>query len=146
MPGRRAAGEGGDHRRSGGWLSRFGKILAVVSRRDGMRELGYSEGQNIRYEFRSDQGEASRLPDLAAELVQLKVDVIVPWFTPATRAAKQATRQIPIVCALCGDLVGTGLVESLARPGGNVTGSSSLTAELSGKICELIRQMVPSAH
>jgi putative ABC transport system substrate-binding protein len=83
---------------------------------------------------------------LAAELVRLKVDVIVPWFTPAAIAAKQATREIPIVCAICGDLVATGLVESLARPGGNVTGNSSLNAELSAKFVELIREMVPSAH
>jgi putative ABC transport system substrate-binding protein len=113
---------------------------------DAMRELGYVEGRNIRFEFRSDQGQMSRLPELAAELVRLKVDVIVPWFTPAAIAAKQATREIPIICAACGDLVGTGLVESLARPGGNVTGNSNLGAELSGKIIELTREMVPSAH
>jgi putative ABC transport system substrate-binding protein len=70
----------------------------------------------------------SRLPELAAELVRLKVSVIVPWFTPAAIAAKQATQEIPIICAACGDMVGTGLVESLARPGGNVTGNSSLNA------------------
>jgi putative ABC transport system substrate-binding protein len=114
--------------------------------REALRELGYIEGKNVRFEFRSDQGEIGRLPELAAELVQLKVDVIVPWFTPAAIAAKQATREIPIVCAICGDLVGTGLVESLARPGGNVTGSSSLNAELSAKFVELIREMMPSAH
>jgi putative ABC transport system substrate-binding protein len=114
--------------------------------REALRELGYIEGKNVRFEFRSDQGEISRLPELAAELVRLKVDVIVPWFTPAAIAAKQATREIPIVCAICGDLVGTGLVESLARPGGNVTGSSSLNAELSAKFVELIREMMPSAH
>jgi putative ABC transport system substrate-binding protein len=114
--------------------------------REALRELGYVEGKNIQFEFRSDQGDISRLPELAVELVRLKVDVIVSWFTPAAIAAKQATREIPIVCAICGDLVGTGLVESLARPGGNVTGSSSLNAQLSAKIVELIREMVPSAH
>jgi putative ABC transport system substrate-binding protein len=114
--------------------------------REALRELGYVEGRNVRFEFRSDEGEISRLPELAAELVRLKVDVIVPWFTPAAIAAKQATQEIPIVCAICGDMVGTGLVESLARPGGNVTGSSSLNAELSAKVIELIREMVPSAH
>jgi putative ABC transport system substrate-binding protein len=114
--------------------------------REALRELGYVEGKNVRFELRSDQGEISRLPDLAAELVRLKVDVIVPWFTPAAIAAKQATREIPIICAICGDLVGTGLVESLARPGGNVTGNSSLNAELSAKFVELVREMVPSAH
>jgi putative ABC transport system substrate-binding protein len=114
--------------------------------REALRDLGYIEGKNVRFEFRSDEGEISRLPQLAAELVRLKVDVIVAWFTPAAIAAKQATQEIPIVCAICGDLVGTGLVESLARPGGNVTGSSSLNAQLSAKIVELIREMVPAAR
>jgi putative tryptophan/tyrosine transport system substrate-binding protein len=113
--------------------------------REALRQLGYVEGNNIRFELRTDEGDISRLPDLAAELVRLKVDVIVPWFTPAAIAAKHATREIPIVCAICGDLVGTGLVESLARPGGNVTGNSSLNAELSAKFVELIREMIPSA-
>ena len=98
-----------------------------------MRELGYVDGQSIRYEFRSDQGQASRLPELAAELVRLKVDLIVTWFTPAAQAAKQATREIPIVMALAGDPVGTGLIESLNRPGGNITGMAGVTAELAGK-------------
>jgi putative tryptophan/tyrosine transport system substrate-binding protein len=110
-----------------------------------LRDLGYIEGKNIRFEFRSDQGEMSRLPELAAELVRLKVNVIVPWFTPAAIAAKQATRDIPIICAVCGDMVGTGLVESLDRPGGNVTGNSTLTAELGAKTVDLIREMIPSA-
>ena len=83
---------------------------------EAMRDLGYIDKNNVRFEFRSDQGQMSRLPELAAELVQLKVDVIVTWFTPAATAAKQATREIPIVCALCGDMVGTGLVASLPRP------------------------------
>jgi putative ABC transport system substrate-binding protein len=112
---------------------------------EALRDLGYIEGKNIRFEFRSDQGQMSRLPELAAELVRLKVNVIVPWFTPAAIAAKQATRDIPIICAACGDMVGTGLVESLARPGANVTGNSNLTAELAAKTVELIREMVPSA-
>ena len=114
--------------------------------REALRELGYVDGLTVRFEFRSDQGEMSRLPEMAAELVRLKVDVIVTWFTPSAVAAKGATRETPIVCALCGDLVGNGLVESLARPGGNVTGSSSLTAELSAKIVELVRETVPSVH
>jgi putative ABC transport system substrate-binding protein len=111
-----------------------------------MRELRYVEGQSIRYEFRSDQGQASRLPKLAAELVQLKVDLIVTWFTPAAQAAKQATREIPIVMALAGDPIGTGLVESLNRPGGNITGMAGVTAELAGKSVEIIRKLLPSAH
>jgi putative tryptophan/tyrosine transport system substrate-binding protein len=117
-----------------------------LSFREELRGLGYIEGKNVRLEFRSDQGEIGRLPELAAELARLKVDVIVPWSTPAAIAAKQATQEIPIVCAACGDMVGTGLVESLARPGGNVTGCSNLNAELSAKFVELIHEMVPSAH
>ena len=114
--------------------------------RDGMRELGYIEGQNVRFEFRSDQGQAGRLPELAAELVRLRVDVIVPWFTPAATAAKQATRAIPIVMAIAGDPVATGLVQSLARPGGNITGTSGMAADLAAKCVELIRELLPSAH
>jgi putative tryptophan/tyrosine transport system substrate-binding protein len=114
--------------------------------REGMRELGYIEGQNIRFEFRSDEGKISRLPELAAELVRLKVDIIVTWFTPAARAAKQATREIPVVIALAGNPVENGLVESLARPGGNVTGMSIVGAELAGKSVELIRELLPSAR
>jgi len=113
--------------------------------RESMRDLGYVEGQNVRFAFRSDQ-QVSRLPDLAAELVRLKADIIVTWFTPAARAAKQATRDIPIVMALVGNPVESGLVDSLARPGGNVTGMSAVGAEMAGKCIELIREMVPSAH
>ena len=90
--------------------------------RQGLRDLGYIEGQNIRFEFRSAEGQINRLPELAAELVRLKVDVIVTWFTPTAVAAKQATREIPIVMAETGDPIGTGLIMSLPRPGGNVTG------------------------
>ena len=114
--------------------------------RQGLRDLGYVEGQNIRFEFRSAEGQADRLPELAAELVRLKVDVIVTWFTPPTRAARQATREIPIVMADAGDPVGTGLVASLARPGGNVTGIAGITAELSGKCIQLIRDILPAAR
>ena len=123
-----------------GW-QRFWKAFPAA-----LHDIGYIEGQNIRFEFRSDDGQISRLSELAAELARLKVDVIVSWFTPAAVAAKQATDDIPIVCALCGDMVGTGLVENLARPGGNVTGNSSLNPELGAKAVDLIRQMVPSAH
>jgi putative tryptophan/tyrosine transport system substrate-binding protein len=121
-----------------GW-QRFWKLFP-----EALRELGYIEGQNIRFEFRSDEEKITDLPKLASDLVRLKVDVIVPWFTPAAVAAKHATHEIPIVCALCGDMVGTGLVESLARPGGNVTGSSGLNPELAAKTVDLIREMVPS--
>jgi len=114
--------------------------------RQDLHELGYVEGENIPYQFRSDEGEIRRLPELARELVKLKVDLIVTWFTPAATAAAEATHNIPIICAICGDLVGTGLVKSLARPGGNLTGSSSLTAELSAKFVDLILEISPSAH
>src|SRR5262249_43383269 len=114
--------------------------------RQGLRDLGYVEGQNIRFEFRSAEGQIGRLPELAAELVRLKVDIIVTWFTPTALAAKQATREIPIVMAETGDPVRTGLVASLSRPGGNVTGLASITAELAGKSVQVIRDMLPSAH
>jgi putative tryptophan/tyrosine transport system substrate-binding protein len=114
--------------------------------REDMAELGYVEGQNIRYEFRSDQGQISRASALAAELVRRNVDLIVTWFTPAAQAAKAATHDIPIVMALTGDPVANGLVESLSRPGGNVTGMSGVNAQLGGKCVELIREMLPSAR
>jgi putative ABC transport system substrate-binding protein len=114
--------------------------------RQGLRDLGYVEGQNIRFEFRSAEGQADRLLELAAELVRLNVDVIVTWFTPPAQAARQATREIPIVMADAGDPVGTGLVASLSRPGGNVTGIAAITAELAGKCVELIRDILPSAR
>jgi len=114
--------------------------------RQGLRDLGYVEGQNIRFEFRSAEGHLDRLPELAAELVRLNIDIIVTWFTPTAVAAKQATDKIPIVMAETGDPVGTGLVASLPRPGGNVTGIASATAELAGKSVQLIRDMLPSAR
>jgi len=92
--------------------------------RHGLREYGYSEGQNIYFEFRSADGNPNRLRDLANELVRLKVDIMVAHFTPSAIAAKQATTEIPIVMAPVGDPVGTGLISSLARPGGNITGLS----------------------
>jgi putative ABC transport system substrate-binding protein len=114
--------------------------------RQGLRDLGYVEGQNIRFEFRSAEGRLERLPELAAELVRVKVDIIVTWFTPTALAAKQATREIPIVMAETGDPIGTGLIASLARPGGNVTEMASVTAELAGKCVQLIREILPSAR
>jgi putative tryptophan/tyrosine transport system substrate-binding protein len=111
-----------------------------------LRKLGYVDGQSIRFEFRSDQGKGSRLPELAADLVQLKVDIIVTWFTPAARAAKEATREIPIVIALAGNPVETGLIDSLARPGGNITGVSGVGGELAGKCAELLAEILPSSR
>ncbi len=111
--------------------------------RQGLRELGYVEGQNIVIEYRWAEGRAERLPDLAAELVSLKVDIIVAAGTPAPLAAKHATRTIPIVMSSAGDPVGSGLVASLARPGGNVTGLSTFTRELAAKRLQLLKEVVP---
>jgi putative ABC transport system substrate-binding protein len=111
--------------------------------RQGLRDLGYVEGQNIVIEYRYAEGKAERLPDLAAELLRLKVDVIVAGGTLAPLAAKYATRTIPIVLAAAGDPVGTGLVASLARPGGNVTGLSAISPELGGKRLQLLKEVVP---
>jgi putative ABC transport system substrate-binding protein len=114
--------------------------------RDGLQELGYTAGQNIHIELRTAEGQLSALPDLAAELVRLKPDIIIASETPAVAAAKRATTTIPIVMAPAGDPLGTGLVASLNRPGGNVTGLSAATAELAGKSLELIREVLPSAR
>src|SRR5713226_5324038 len=111
--------------------------------RQGLRELGYVEGKNISIEYRYAEEKMDRLPDLAAELVRLKVDVIVT-VGPGTRAAKQAASAIPIVFAAVTDPVGTGLVASLARPGGNVTGLTNLSEDLDGKRLELLKETVPN--
>jgi putative ABC transport system substrate-binding protein len=110
--------------------------------RQGLRDLGYVEGQNIILEPRLAEGHNERLQNLATELVQLKVDVIVAAATPASRAVKAATSTIPIVFVAVGDPVKAGLVTSLARPGGNVTGLSLLTADLSGKRLSLLMETV----
>ena len=112
--------------------------------RQGLRDLGWVEGQNISIESRYAEGKAERFRELAAELVRLKVDVIVTASTPATLAAKNATSIVPIVMVTTGDPVRTGLVASLARPGGNVTGLSVLTQELGGKQLELLREAAPA--
>jgi ABC-type uncharacterized transport system substrate-binding protein len=111
--------------------------------RQGMGELGYVEDKNIVIEWRFGEGKLDRLPDLAAELVLLKVDVIVTAGPNSTRAVKEATATIPIVMGLDTDPVGSGVVASLARPGGNITGLSSLQPELSGKRLELLKEIVP---
>jgi putative tryptophan/tyrosine transport system substrate-binding protein len=111
--------------------------------RQGMRDLGYVEGRNLTIEYRDAAGKLERLPALAAELVASKVDVIVATATPHTLAAKQATKTIPIVFTALADPVTSGLVTSLARPGGNVTGVSFLAPELVGKRLELLKQAVP---
>ena len=114
--------------------------------RQGMRELQYAEGQNFVIEYRSPEGRADRFPDLAQELVRLKIDLILTRGTPAVTAAKNATRTIPIVMAASGDPVGTAVVTGLARPGGNVTGLTALTAEVSGKRLQLLKEAIPGAR
>jgi len=120
---------------------------AIVARteafRQGLRELGYVEGKNIVIEWQSAEGKPDRLPALAAELVRLKVDIIVTSAATLTRAAKQATSTIPIVMTNDTDPVANGFVASLARPGGNITGLSTLAPELSGKQLELLKEIVP---
>ena len=111
--------------------------------RQGLHELGYVEGRNINIEYRWAEGMSARLPLLAAELVHLKVDAIVTQGEAATRAAKEATRMIPIVMATSGDPMGAGLVASLARPGGNVTGLSAVAPDLTGKRLQLLKEAVP---
>jgi putative ABC transport system substrate-binding protein len=112
--------------------------------RQGLRELGYVEGKNIVIEYRYAEGKLERVPALAAELVHLKVDVIVTAAATPTRAAKGATVTIPIVMTNDNDPVGNGFVASLARPGGNITGMASLSPELSGKRLELLKEIVPT--
>ena len=112
--------------------------------RQGLRDLGYIEGKNILIEYRSQEGKADRGPSLVAELVQSKVDVLVLVTSPAIRAAKQATKTIPIVMVTNADPVATGLVDSLARPGGNITGLTRLTRDLNGKRLELLKEVVPT--
>jgi len=115
----------------------------VEAFRQKLRDLGYIEGQTVAIEYRWAEGQDDRLPGLAAELVSLKADVIVMTGTPGTLAAKQATKAIPIVMASSGDPVRLGLVASLARPGGNITGFTILGPELEGKRLELLKQAIP---
>jgi ABC-type uncharacterized transport system substrate-binding protein len=111
--------------------------------REGLRDLGYIEGRNILIEYRWADGKYERFPALIAELAALKVDVIVTAGTPAALAVKKTTPSIPLVMAAVGDPIGVGLVASLARPGGNVTGLSAIAPELEGKRLELLREVVP---
>jgi putative tryptophan/tyrosine transport system substrate-binding protein len=119
--------------------------LLPMALRQGFAELGYTEGRNVVYEGRWAEGKFARLPDFAAELVRLPVDAIVVLGYPPTAAAKAATSTIPIVMAGSGDPISTGLVASLARPGGNVTGTSARETELSAKRMELLKEAVPKA-
>ena len=111
--------------------------------RQGLRELGYVEGQNVAIEYRYAEGKLDRLPDLAVELVRLKVDVIAATSTPAVLAAKNTTKEIPIVFHTIGDPVASGVVASLAQPGGNITGLTMGDAELNGKRLELLKDAIP---
>lgn len=130
-------------------------IALLVSNRDGalyfdmlqaeMARLGYLPGQNLRFELRAGASTDGSLPPMAEELVALKPDVIVAWQTPQVRAAQKATDKIPIVMGGAGDPVATGLVASLARPGGNTTGMASATSELTSKNVELVRELLPNA-
>jgi putative ABC transport system substrate-binding protein len=111
--------------------------------RQGLRDLGYVEGKNIQFEYRYAGGSGERFPEIVAELVRLKVDVLVSGTIQAIRAAKQATKTIPIVMIIPADPVATGLIDSLARPGGNITGLTRLIRDLSGKRLELLKESVP---
>src|SRR5262244_2073862 len=124
----------GDHNTPGPWVEAF---------RQGLRDLGYTEGKNIVVEYRYIEGKLNRIPSLVAELVQLKVDVLVVVALSAILAAKQATKTIPIVMVATVDPVATGLIDSLAHPGGNVTGLTRLQRELSGKRLELLTEVIP---
>jgi putative ABC transport system substrate-binding protein len=133
-------------------MPRIGVLSGITREHDrnvkaflgGMRALGYVEGQNLVMEYRGVAGQYERFPDLAAELVQLKVDVLLVGPTPAALAAKEATTTIPIVMAGVGDPVGSGLVASLAHPGGNVTGVSVLQPEVVGKQLEFLKAVLPT--
>jgi putative ABC transport system substrate-binding protein len=118
----------------------------VEAFRQGLRELGYVEGKNIVIDYRYADGKLDRLPALAAELVRLKVDIIVSSGPPSTRAAKEATVTIPIVMGFDNDPVVNGFVGSLARPGGNITGLATLAPELSGKRLELLKETIPKLY
>jgi putative tryptophan/tyrosine transport system substrate-binding protein len=115
----------------------------VAAFRQGLRDLKYVEGQNVVIEYRWAEGRYDRLPALVAEVVQLKVDVILTAGTPAVLAAKAGTQTIPIVMAAIGDPITAGVVPSLARPGGNVTGLASMTPEIDGKRLELLKEIAP---
>ena len=131
-----------------GFLSSFDTAMespTLEAFRLGLRELGYVEGKTIEIEYRYAEGKLDRLPDLAAELARLRVDVIVTRGSTGVKAAKQATNTIPIVAGSAGDLVGEGFVASLARPGGNITGSTNIATDLSGKRLELLKEAVPKA-
>jgi len=130
-------------------MARIGFLLSgplsgrVELVRQGLRELGYTEGKDIIIEYRYADNKFDRLPELAEELVRLRVEVIFAWAGPAVQAAKSATKTIPIVMGPNADPVGTGLVASLARPGGNITGVSLMAPDVAGKRLELLKEVLP---
>jgi putative ABC transport system substrate-binding protein len=126
-----------------GSVTAAGYARQLEALRQGLRDLGYVEGHNIVIESRWAEGNYQRLPELAAELVRLKVNLIVTHGTPGSRAAKEATSTVPIVMAVSGDAVATGLVQSIARPGGNITGLTFFFPELNAKRLELVKEAVP---
>jgi len=135
-----------DHLPRVGYLGTSSALLEpelVKAFREGLRDLGYVEGRNILIEYRWAEGNYQRYPDLVADLVNLKVDLILTTGTPGALAAKRATQTIPIVMAVAGDAVGAGLVSSLARPGGNVTGLTAINPDLEGKRLGMLREVFP---
>ena len=126
-----------------GAISASGYASQVEGFRSGLRDFGYVEGKNLVVEYRWAEGQYERLPELVAELIRSKVEVIVTHGTPGTRAAKQATTTIPIVMATVADPVATGIVASFARPGGNITGSTFSSPELNAKRLDLLKEVMP---
>ena len=127
-----------------GWILSGPAGPLATAFRLSLREHGYAEGQNLVFETRYDEGQPQRLPELVAELVRLRVDVIFAIGDQMTKAAKDATSTIPIVMLAC-DAVAAGFISSLARPGGNITGITCISSEIAGKRLELLRQMLPRA-
>lgn len=126
-----------------GYLGSSNASIWKETFRQALRELGYIEGENIQVEFRYIEGQQDKVPNFIAELLELQVDILVVSTLSSLRAAKQATKTIPIVMGTTNDPVATGIVDSLARPGGNITGVTRLTRELSGKRLELLKEAVP---
>ena len=127
-----------------GFLAASGSKLTFAAFREGLRELGYVEGQNVAFELRSAEGKVEHLPDLAAELVRLKVDIILASSNQSVEAAQKATASIPIVMTGTTDPVASGFVSSLARPGGNITGLTLQTRDIQKKVLQLLKETMPS--
>jgi putative ABC transport system substrate-binding protein len=143
------------HAQQAGRVNRVGVLATIPAAaaagqlnvfRNSLRELGYVEGQNLAIDFRSPIVSFEQNPEVAAELVRSNVDVILAWTTPPIVAARRTTSTVPIVMVGVGDPVGLGLIASLARPGGNITGISSVASDLSGKLVELLLEIVPGIH